>query len=141
MPVKTTIVALAAATAFSTSILAASSSCYAAADTSRNTKYFERSIHGTYELTAKNATSRPALIKASGTSSGRGGYLIHRIAARYHALAKWRILAGRYYGPGATRWTLATNKTVSCAAHDNAVTCAVSAHPANLLQRLGLSDR
>ena len=140
MPVKTTLIALGAAVAFSASVLAASSSCHAAADTAATTKYFERSIHGSYALVSKNSDARPVLITASGSSSGHGGYLIHRVAARYHALAKWRILAGKYYGPGATRWTLATSKSVICDAHDTVVTCSVSAHPANLLQRLGLTS-
>ena len=138
MPIKTTLIAVGAAIAFSASILVATSSC-SAAPTAKS-KYFERSIHGTYELAARTTLDKPRFVVARGVASGHGGYLVRRVRARYRALAKWRIEAARLYGPGATRWTLATQKNVNCQAVNGAVQCVVSAHPANLLQRLGLGD-
>ena len=135
MPLKTTLGALVAAVAFSASILVATTSCDAA-PTSQ--KVFERSVHGTYQKIPQTLRIRPPVIAAKGSANTPGGYLVRRTVARYRALAKWRTLAGKYYGPGATRWTLARNKSVICAAMNEAVTCAVSAKPANLLQRLGL---
>ena len=128
-----------AAIAFGASILVATSSiCRAAAD---RPQVFERSIHGDYGKLALTRGERPAHVSALATAGGRGGDLVRRFRARRRALAKWRIKAARYYGPGATRWLLATDKSVQCIAHDDAVSCLVSARPANLLQRLGLMAR
>lgn len=104
-------------------------------------RIFERSIHGTYE-TGKDETSAQfpskAPVRATGRAGGSGGYVIKRFKARYRALAKWRVAAADRYGPGATRWTLAKQKNIRCDARLGKVTCTVSAHPATVLERLGL---
>lgn len=156
MPVKTTLLALAAIVAFGASLCIVSNPCFAATEKPR---VFERSVHGTYKPSgpkskrgtdASGASTTNAILFLDQTShsmpvigtasaSGRGGYWLRRFKARSRAIARWRVEAADRYGPNATRWLLARHKQVACSALADNVICTVSALPSTPWQRLGLA--